>query len=291
MKWIKRLLILIGVVLTAMIAVGLGGLYLYRAAPPWYGRGFLTVIQSKDAANRADQTLLDVFSWAASAQAQEIRRMHHKIDPHEPPIGAKTVTFDEQEINSFVLSWQSSIQSTRHRDLSSYFSGGRLILQDDAVILAGQSAEFDTVVSADFAPSIDDQGKLLFPLEQVRAGRLPIPRFLISDRLQRLHALLAQQLRDCQRTANIDPTLTANSSAVAAGWVRLLLCALDNQPDEAVIFIPVDMNDLRRALPVKLTAVTVAQGSITLTLEPISMADRIDILTRLKDPYVPPPGR
>ena len=44
-----------------------------------------------------DQKLIDLFSWAASAQAQQLRRIHGIVDPTDQPIGPKTVTFSEDE--------------------------------------------------------------------------------------------------------------------------------------------------------------------------------------------------
>ena len=67
MKWVKRLLILIAVALFGAVAFSLAGIYLYRGTPKWYRPRIATTQQVKDAANRADQKLLDLFTWAASA--------------------------------------------------------------------------------------------------------------------------------------------------------------------------------------------------------------------------------
>jgi hypothetical protein len=286
-KWLKRILLLLAIALTMVIAAGMGGIYLYRATPSWYRSGKSTPQQTKDAANRADQKLLEVFSWAAAAQAQWIRHAHGQ-PASAPAVGPETVSFDEEEINSFFRAWDSPEESVFQSKLSRYFSGGRLVLADGQVILAGQSSELGTVASAEFSPTIDAQGRLRLSLDGLKAGLLPVPMSSVSDPLARLRRLLGDMLVEYQESAKIDQTLTANGSAVAASWTRLMLDSLTDQSSEPVVYIPFDLGNLHRALPVKLTAAKVSEGSITVTLEPLQPQDRAAVLEHLKQPYSEP---
>ncbi len=157
--------------------------------------------------------------------------------------------------------------------------------ENDAIILAGQSPELHTLASAEFDPRIDADGNLHLDLAALRAGRLPVPLSAVSTHLRRLQSLLREQLILQQPTVNIDPALTANRSALAAGWLRLLLSAMNNQPCDPVLLIPFDISNLRRGMPAKLTAMKVVEGEITLTVEPIPAADRKALIDRLKQPY------
>ncbi|HEX4053667.1 MAG TPA: hypothetical protein VHX86_05335 [Tepidisphaeraceae bacterium] len=283
MKWLKRLLYLIAFALLALLGTSVFGVYLYRGTPNWYRPRVATTQQTKDAANSADQKLLDLFSWAASAQAQQIRHIHGKAKPGEPSIGPRTVTFNEDEINSFFSTWHNPEKSALQQRISRYFTDGRVAFEDDAIILAGRSPEFGTLASAEFDPSLDAQGDLHLDFSALRAGRLPIPMSTVANHLRRLRGLLQQQLFLEQSSAKIDTALTANGPALAAAWLRLLLNALNDRPSPPILVIPFDMSNLRRGLPVKLTAIKVVEGEITLTLEPLDAPEDPQKLIELRD--------
>jgi hypothetical protein len=285
MRLFKRLFYLLAFVVLALLATSVFGTYLYRGTPNWYRRGIATTEQTRDAANRADQKLLDLISWAASAQAQQLRRLHGTAAPGEVPIGPKTVTFDEEEINSFIGSWRTPDSSQIQQRIARYFTGGRIVFEDDAIILAGQSPEFHTLASAEFDPRIDAQGNLRLDLAALRAGRLPIPLSAVASHMRRLQFLLRQQLSIEQPNVKIDAALSANGPALAASWLRLLLSAMDNRPCDPVLLIPFDMTNLRRAMPAKLTAIKVIEGQITLTMEPLSADQRRELTDRLMASY------
>jgi hypothetical protein len=285
MTLFKRLFYLLAFILLILLATSALGTYLYRGTPNWYRPRIATTEQTKDAANRADQKLLDLFSWAASAQAQQARTLHGITSTREPAVGPKTITFDEDEINSFISSWKTPGTSQLQQRIARYFTDGRVVFESDAIILAGQSPELHTLASAEFDPRIDADGNLHLDLAALRAGRLPVPLSAVSTHLRRLQSLLRQQLILQQPTVNIDPALTANRSALAAGWLRLLLSAMNNQPCDPVLLIPFDISNLRRGMPAKLTAIKVVEGEITLTVEPIPAADRKALIDRLKQPY------
>jgi hypothetical protein len=282
MKWLKRLLILMALALLAVIACSLVGIYLYRGTPKWYRPRTATTQQIKDAANRADQKLLDLFTWAASARAQQLRRINGISKPDDAPIGPKTVSFDEDEINSFATSWKSPGKDALEEHISRYFTDGRVVFGDDSLILVGQSPALGTLASAEFTPSIDAEGNLHVDLGSLRAGLLPIPRSALSDRLDRLQSLLKQQLSAQQRSIQIDSAQTANAAALASSWIRLLVCSLDDKPADPVLIIPFDMSNLKHGFPVKLTAIKIGEGEITLTLQTLDLSDTAKMLESLK---------
>lgn len=289
MKWLKRLLLIAGLILAGVIAFCLLGIYLYHGTPSWYRHRAAGSQQVRDAANSADQKLLDLFSWAASAHAQQLRRLRSIARPSDEPIGPKTVTFSEDELNSFLNSWQTPGKSDMQERISRYFTDGRVVFQPDAIILAGQSPVIDAVIGAEFDPSIDPQGNIRMPLASITAGRLPIPKAALGGQLDRLQYLLRQQLSAEQRNASIDPALAANGPALTASWLRLLLSALNETAADPYLIIPFDMTHLNRGLPVKLSAISVAEGQITLTMEPLAPDQRDALVKRLKEPP-PQPG-
>jgi len=283
MIWLKRLLCLVALALIGVIVFSMVGLFLYRGTPSWYHHRIATTQQVKDAANRADQKLLDLFSWAASAQSQQIR-MTRGAASGETPIGPKAISFDDDEINSFATSWSQPGKDALQERISRYFTDGRIVLGDNSLILVGQSSALGTLASAEFTPRIDEQGNLHVDLDTLRAGLLPIPRSTVSAELSRIQSLLEQQLAVRQRTIAIDPAQTANGSALASSWIRLLLCSLNNQPTDPILIIPFDMSNLHRGFPVKLTAIKIIEDQMTLTMEPLAAGDAAKLAEALKEP-------
>lgn len=284
MKWIKRVLLLIALALSLVVVVAVVGIYLYRGTPRWYRRQIATTQQVRDAANRADQELLDLFSWAASARAQQLRRLHGKSKPGESPIRPKTITLDEDEINSFASSWKNPDEIALEGRISRYFTDGRAVFQDGAFILVGQSPALGTLASARFLIRIDEEGKLHVDLDSLRAGLLPIPQSALSDHLNRLRALLQEQLASERQSANVDAVDTANGAALGASWLRLLICSMTGQATEPLLIIPFSMSNFHQGFPVKVTAIAITEGRITLTLEPLGAADHDALAKMLKQP-------
>lgn len=284
MKWLKRLLILVALALLGVIAFSLVGIYLYRGTPKWYRPRIATTQQIKDAANRADQKLLDLFTWAASARAQQLRRINGISTSDDAPIGPKTVSFDDDEINSFATSWKSPGKSAMEERMSHYFTDGRAVLEEDSLILVGQSPAFGTLASAAFRPGIDAKGNLHVDLDSLSAGLLPIPQSVVSAKLVRLRSLLQQQLSAEASSIRIDSAQTANGAALSASWLRLLLCSLNDRPADPVLIIPFDMSNLSHGFPVKVTDIKIVEGQITLTMEPLTPDDSEKLLEGLKQP-------
>jgi len=288
MIWLKRLLYLVAFVLLAVIAFALVGIYLYRGTPSWYRPRIATSQQIRDAANSADQKLLDLFSWAASAQAQQLRRIHGISSSGDAPIGPKSVTFTEDEVNSFIAAWKTPDKSQLDQRISRYFTDGRVVFDAGEVILAGHSPAFGALASAQFDPAIDAKGNLNVALDSILAGRLPVPQAALASQLRSLQFLLQQQLNVQRSAVAIDPALTANASALSASWLRLLLSALNDQPADPILIIPFNITNLRHGLPVKLTAIQIVPGQITLTLIPLAPEDRQTFLQRLRQPWLLP---
>lgn len=291
MRFLRSVLLGLGILLVAAISVAAVGAYMYGRQPTWYRRPHWTAAEQKAVANSADQKFADVFSWAAAIQAQRVRQLKGTpAQPDENPAATKTVTLTEDEVNSFVDNWHDPRHNGWKDKLSPYFSDGRIVLQKRRLILAGESKDLGAVVSISFQPKIDDQGRLDLELSDIDAGRLPLPQALVQGRLDRLEGLLSNHLVDYQQAARMDRTDAVNGSAVAAQMTKLLLNALNGRPSDAVLFVPFDLRDLKRELAVKLTGMTVEDGSMSLTLEPLSLQEQKALLSRIRQPPESPAG-
>jgi uncharacterized protein YpmS len=249
-----------------------------RSEPSWYHPHVLSEAEQKETANRADQKLADAISWAASVQAQARRRELGKTTTGETPIGEKTITLSEDELNSFFQSWQNPDKSELQRRLKRYFSDGRVVLAQNEIILAGEAKGYGTLVSLHLQPSIDETGHLRLQWEGISAGMLPVPKSSVGGSLDKAQAALREQMAFWQRSADVDPTLTANAAAAEAGMSHLLLDALNDRASNPIFFVPFDLGDLQSSLAVRISGIQVEDGSITMTLQPLSAGDRAGVL-------------
>jgi hypothetical protein len=283
MMWLRRVLLVVAILLCAVLAVGLTAYYRYRETPSWYQAPPLSEQERKQAANSADQKLADLFSWAAAVQAHAARQIHG--DSNQPTPDPKSVTLSETELNAFVDAWQSTQRTQLQDKLSHYFTDGKLVLTDNRIILAGTSRDLGAVLGVQLDPSVDDQGHMHLQWDGISAGELNLPRALVSGRLKSLNAQLQDQMSRYQESADIDQTLTANSSAVQASLTRWLLDALNGKVSDSTAFVPFDVGDFSQAEAVRLTSVQVTGGSITLGFTALAPDDRAAILSRIKQPY------
>jgi hypothetical protein len=287
-RWIRLILLALAVGLALVVAAALAGVWMYHGTPGWYYTQSLTPEQSRAAANRADQKFADLISWVASVQAQNIRRRLGTSGPADrvdPPTPSKTITLSDDELNAFFQSWDNPDKSHMQAAVAPFFSEGRLIFTDDSIILAGKSADFGTLASAQFDPMIDSDGKLWLRFAGIQAGRLPLPRAVVSGKLDHFSTYLKARLSFYQQSADVDPTLTANGPAVAAGMTRLLLDGLNDGPSEPILFIPFDLGNLHRAMPVKLSEIKISRGQIALTVQPLSESDQPTVENLIEQPY------
>jgi hypothetical protein len=197
-------------------------------------------------------------------------------------VGPQTFKISEDELNSFIDSWPSPDESRLRRKMARYFTDGRVGLQEGRIILAGQSTEWGVLASASFEPSIDEQGQLHFRLRQISAGQLPVPRAVVNGKVDQVRGVLQAHLPAYQQLAGIDATFAANGSTSAAAMTKLMLQGLDDEPSEAVVFIPFDLQNLSKTVPVRLSAISVDEGSMTATLQPMTVEEESAVLAKIK---------
>ncbi len=283
-KWIKRSLLAVALVLTVAAALSY---WAFKDTPDYYRRPQLSAEERAAAADRAEKKLIRTKEWANDLWVREHRSLlandgvatmtASSVDL-PPARETFTVSFTGRELNAFVEKW-SDTWDQRYRDS---LTDPIVILQKDRIILAGALTDLGAVASFHFFPRINDQGQLLLTLESVRAGRLPMPEMMWASHRDRAIDGLLRRLPDWQQNATIAPNGVANSDAVAAHMSKLLFDVVARRPREPGLFIPFE--DDGRAVPVRLTAVQVADGELTLTVEPMTFPERSALLKRIREP-------
>ncbi|MGA2584907.1 MAG: hypothetical protein ABSG31_16665 [Tepidisphaeraceae bacterium] len=281
-KWRKKILLSLATSGTVFLISAAYAWHLYRADPDWYGPP-LSDEDRAVAANSADQKMAKLFSWASNVAAQLVQQQSGIRSNEKPPPRQQTVTLSADELNSFIQSWIAGRDLQLQKDMSAHFSDGRVGLRDGQMIVAGKSTDYSTVASIAFQPSVDDQGQFHFDLGQIAAGRLPIPKSALAKQIEQAKEILQDEISDDLTTAWISEDSLANGSAAEAGYTQMLVSGLSGLGMQPVMYLPFDVENTNRLLPVKIEAVDVDSGSITLTVGEMSAAE-IDALRQQLQP-------
>lgn len=279
MKWVKRLLLVVVFFAVFCGIIGAAGWWMSRRVPDWYARRHRSPQETAAAAHRAEREVQRTLSWAEDQQAYTDSSRYGA--PSTQPAKVLAISLTEDELNGFFQKWDSAFGWSR--SYSQYLSDPQIVLQDGKLILAANCKDMGTVVSIVFAPRLED-GKLEMPVERVLAGRLPLPhtfwdryRVTLTDRME-------EPLPRWQAGAEIRPNGTANSDAVAAAMSELLIDILNDRPAPPVLFLPYDISNRHRSLPVKLTDVDIANKTLILKVQPLTPSERSDLLANIRAP-------
>ncbi len=277
MKWIKR-----GVIIfTLLLVVGaIGFAYMLRRAPSWYARASYTPEEWNELARTAQNKLIGAREYAASAHAAEVASTTNPSATRAAVIG-REVTFSQEEINALV-DRGSGLNSWR-AEYEKMVRDPAIIFRKDRVIIAGMVKDFGAVVSLHFATSITDDGQLNMKLDRVLGGNLPMPQSMYSAYRDKLILKLREKLPGWQKGVTVEPNGTANDDALAAGLAKLFLASLRGQSVDPYLFLPMEPLG-QGSLPMKVTKFEVEDGTITMTIFPLTTGERQQLVTHLKAP-------
>jgi hypothetical protein len=279
MKWAKRLLLL--AVFAGVLAgvIGAAGWWMSRSEPAWYAHRHASPQETAAAAHRAEREVQRTLSWAEDQQAYTDSTQHGA--PSTRPTRTLTISLTEDELNGFFQKWDTAFGWSRNYGQS--LSDPQIVLHDGKLILAATAKDMGTVISIVFAPRLDD-GKLHMPVNQVLAGRLPLPQTFWDRYRVMLTDHLEAPLSAWQAGADIRANGTANSDTVATAMSELLIDILNDRPAQPVLFLPYDVSNSRHSLPVKLIDVAIAKKTLVLEVQPLTPAERKELLVSLRVP-------
>src|SRR5689334_13043929 len=83
-KWIKRVLLGVAVILAVMIVVSAWGWWRLRAKPDWYKLSTATAEQREAAAARVENKFIAAQNWVAAARAREARALQNTPGARTP---------------------------------------------------------------------------------------------------------------------------------------------------------------------------------------------------------------
>ena len=276
-KIIKRTLL--GIAIALLLTAGVS-YWMFKGTPAFYRPVVVTPEQRATASRRAENKLWETQNWVALLKADEDGRAHAQGDGSTAPAtraaSSYTVSFTEDELNAFFEKW-SQLNGWWSR-IETYVKDPAIVLRENRLIVAGTLAEVGAVASFHFEPAIDPKGQLNLTLQRVLAGRLPMPEMVWTAQRDRLLASVRARMPAWQQRADIAASGAANTDAIAAGMGKLLLDVLHRRPGEPVIFL----RSVDATVPVRLTAVRVADGELSLTVESMNPASRAALLERIR---------
>ncbi|HZZ43224.1 MAG TPA: hypothetical protein VFE58_09820 [Tepidisphaeraceae bacterium] len=280
--WLKRIYATVAIVLVLVILATAIGYRKLHGIPDWYTMRTMTAGELAAAAHRVEDKLANMQNWAAEQHARESAQI--KSGNPAPttmaasqPANTTTIEFTEDELNAFFQKWVTSAGWADK--FGKYVTDPAIFLQDNHVILAGTIKEMNTLASVHFEPKLDAAGNMNMELTQVLGGNLPLPKAVWSSQKDKLINAASQQLPHWQKQAAISPNGTANLDAVSAGMTEVLIHILQNEPFAPVIFLPVAGHG---AIPARMTAVSVVDKTMSITVTPMSPVDREAFLAHLK---------
>jgi hypothetical protein len=290
MRILKALIAFVVVLLLGGVIVAVGGWFMLRGVPEWYKADAITPEQREIAARNAEDMFTRMTNWAASARARRIRAglsatTQANIAMAHEPSQPFQIQFTDQELNAFFEKWADV--NGRRAFFEQYVADPRLVLRNNQLILAGTVKEMNLVVSMEFEPRIDEQGRLDMNLVRVVGGILPMPAALYARPQRKISRMLLANLPVYQESAVISGDGAANSSASAAGMNELLLSVLNGDSAQPVLFVPYDLRNINRTLPVKITALSIQNNTLTVTAEQMTSPEREAFLKNLRAPYIP----
>jgi hypothetical protein len=284
-KWVRRLLLLVATVMVVVLGGAMVVVWMMRSQPAFYRPAQLTDAQRADAAKSAEDKFIRIQNEAARTRAAvSAQRRRASTSSSTQPIifnGAPvTITFTEAEINAFFDKW-SHFQNWK-ATYEPYIEDPVVILKDNRVILAARLKDPNLVLSLHFEPSIDETGRLQLELKRILGGMLPLPEAIMKKHQDRLTASLARRLPGWQHGAEIDAGGAVNASAIAASAGKLFVRIFRHEPVEPVLFLPVFGQ--KGSVPMRIQAMEVIEGAMTMTIHPMSRQEQIELLERIREP-------
>jgi uncharacterized protein YpmS len=282
MKWIKRFFVFLIVLVIGASAFVATTWWLARRKPTWYKPLAMDSREMRAAANRAINKVIALHNMADEAAANESSRQWRQDHgaATKPALKPLTVSFTQEELTAFVVQW-STLHADQSDKIERYVNGPQFVLADGQIKFACHITELDQIGVLKVEPSIDDKGRLDLDIVSISAGSLPVPEVFIQKHLIKAQQAVLHWLPSWQQGARLGPE-GANTDAVKAAMAKLLLNTLNHQPASPVLFMPIDQH---KTVPVKLTDVSVGKGTISLTVEPLSAAERETALNGIRAPY------
>jgi hypothetical protein len=285
----------ISAVVLLLLVVGLAGAALFvwrgvKAVPDFYssqpleGQARLEAIESVERKVLNLQSVLDrAYVRAQTGAADDPAPDTATSQPAEQILGKSSdepisVAFTGPELDTYFRKW---LQETGYAPrLAKYMNNPRIGIDDGRVILAGQMAEFDAVVSLYFLPEVDDEGAVHLKLDGIYAGRIPLPDMAFETFREQAIAALSEGTAQLRSEADISAEGFANESAILLTSQQQLRELFDGREVEPMIaFLPLPA---RGFVPARVSELSIEEQELVLGVQLLSRGEQAELLEMLR---------
>ena len=288
MKWFRRILVAVVTLLVVIGVVAGVAWWKYRTRPAWYQPKKWSGEERAQLAGRAQESLAQIYSWANNPRVYNAGELAPATGPRQ--VAGRpdtTITIKDDEINALLSTWLSPEQAGETgfaAKVNAHFTDPQVHLIDGRMILAGYAKSLGRVLSLEFTPTPNKQGRLELQLTAIRAGEMPLPQWAIRRQLDRLSHGLSTELPPVQHAAAIDPSGLGNADAGEALGFKTLAMILQGQSVEPFAFLPIDQ---KARVAVRVREMEISEGKMKLTFEALGAKERTKLLKFIKTPVDP----
>lgn len=282
-RWVRRSLLAVALVLALIALLSGVGVGMFRSRPSWYvPRDKAQAAQQKQWAQQAENKLIDAQNWAAELRADAVRSARAAETGAARPAtrahDSYIVEFTQDELNALFDKW--SVLYGWSSKYGSYVSDPAIVLHDGKLILAGNVAALGTVVSVQFQPQVEPDGKFRIPMVSVTGGRLPLPDAAWRKYRVATEVSIRREMPRWKQQAKISPSGSANNAAVCATMGRLFFKAMNRQDADGILFLPVAGGG--DSVPVRVTNIEIEEGKLAMSVVPLTAQERAQLLDKIR---------
>lgn len=272
--------------LLVLITLGLGGWLAVNATPSWY-KGLIAGKESDaEDARRVQATMSTAQAWGDTVYTHEYSKSRNTARG-VPPADQLTIAFTQDQINAFLHKWWDFYGQRRvdGQTLNELFANPAVRLDDGQITIAGRVKTIadGKVIGLHFRPMMTGDSKLELSGTGITAGLLSVPDAIWAKPRGDLVKTMTEVLATARRSAHLDAGGAANSDAVSVLLLGLAVDALEKRASDNILLLPlVGQGEREQALPVRLKALSVENGQITLTVQYLSAKERETLLAQLR---------
>jgi len=281
-KWRKRILWSFLVLLLLIGGFAGFGWYMSLQRPDFYRSKQLTAAETLANRKSAEQKLVKMQDWMQDQRQWPVKnRPRVDTDPTTAPSESWELVLSEDEFNGLLNNFEGALLER----YGQYISDPYLGIRDERLILAVTIKDAGRVLSIYLNPKLDEKGMLVLEIDKLKAGRLPVPRALWDSYTEKLAELLRPTAQKTGGGSRMEPDGSASAEAVAVQRTRLLLNSLKGKGSDSILFLPTVPDNWNNGYPVKVTAVKIADQSLTLSVTRLTKSEQDQLIQRIGAPF------
>ncbi len=274
-KWLKRIGIAVGILLLLIAAAAL---VVYRRAnrvPDWYA----TAKIMSDDPDLENKTAAPLQTWASRASAGNVATKPAQDKQF-------TVSLTADDINRLIAKWSTS--AGFEKKMQAYVKDIRVRIADGQITIAGESIEYQKIMSVVLEPRTDSNGYSQMMLNSIRVGDVPLPLVTMGKQQSKLSGELARKVLASRDQITIDDHGVASRAAADLYYTQMAVNLFAGQPADAYAFIGrMKGFSVDDPLATRVREIKIEDNKLTMTLEILEGEQRASFVDQLRSAGTP----